>query len=39
MWIPGGLVFLLAISVVFFRWQAAGGDDVAVAPLGASHGG
>jgi len=38
MWIPGGLVFLVAISVVFFRWQAAGGDDVAVAPLGASHG-
>jgi len=38
MWIPGGLVFLLAISVVFFRWQAAGGDDVSVAPLGASHG-
>ena len=38
MWIPGGLVFLLAISVVFFRWQAAGGDDVTVAPLGASHG-
>jgi len=39
MWIPGGLVFLVAISVVFFRWQAAGGDDVAVAPVGASHGG
>ena len=39
MWILGGLVFLLAISVVFFRWQAAGGDDGAVAPLGASHGG
>ena len=38
MWIPGGLVFLVAISVVFFRWQAAGGDDVAV-PLGMSHGG
>jgi putative membrane protein len=38
MWIPGGLVFLIAISVVFFRWQAAGGDDVSVAPLGASHG-
>jgi putative membrane protein len=38
MWIPGGLVFLVAISVVFFRWQAAGGDDVEVAPLGASHG-
>lgn len=27
MWIPGGLIFLTAISVVFFRWQAAGGDD------------
>ena len=39
MWIPGGLVFLLVISVVFFRWQAAGGQDGAVAPLGASHGG
>jgi putative membrane protein len=38
MWIPGGLVFLIAISVVFFRWQAAGGDDIAVAPAGASHG-
>jgi putative membrane protein len=39
MWIPGGLVFLSAISVVFFRWQAAGGEDVAIAPLGISHGG
>ena len=39
MWIPGGLVFLIAISVVFFRWQAAGGDDVAVTPVGMSHGG
>ena len=29
MWIPGGFVFLVAISVVFFRWQAAGGEDVA----------
>lgn len=38
MWIPGGLVFLIAISVVFFRWQAAGGEDGAIAPLGASHG-
>ena len=39
MWIPGGLVFLIAISVVFFRWQAAGGDDVAVAPTEARRGG
>ncbi|HET7876594.1 MAG TPA: cytochrome c oxidase assembly protein [Methylomirabilota bacterium] len=30
MWVPGGLVFLAAISVVFFRWQAAGADDVAL---------
>jgi putative membrane protein len=30
MWIPGGLVFLMAIAVVFFRWQAAGADDRAV---------
>ena len=30
MWIPGGMVFLLANSVVFYRWQAAGGDDVTV---------
>ena len=30
MWVPGGLVFLTAISVVFFRWQAAGADDLAL---------
>ena len=30
MWIPGGMVFLIAISVIFFRWQGAGGDDLAV---------
>ena len=30
MWIPGGMIFLLALSVVFFRWQHAGGDDQAV---------
>jgi putative membrane protein len=38
MWIPGGLVFLIALSVVFFRWQVAGGDDVAVAPAEARRG-
>jgi putative membrane protein len=32
MWIPGGMIFLAALSVVFFRWQAAGGDDGAVRP-------
>ncbi|HXJ83652.1 MAG TPA: cytochrome c oxidase assembly protein [Candidatus Methylomirabilis sp.] len=30
MWIPGGLVFLLVICVVFFRWQVAGADDRAL---------
>jgi putative membrane protein len=36
MWIPGGFVFLAAISVVFFRWQAAGGEDMAL-PLAEGH--
>jgi putative membrane protein len=36
MWIPGGLVFLAAISVVFFRWQAAGGHDGAL-PIVEGH--
>jgi putative membrane protein len=30
MWVPGGLVFLITVSVVFFRWQAAGADDLAI---------
>ena len=30
MWIPGGMIFLAALSVVFFRWQGAGGGDGAV---------
>ncbi|HUG38420.1 MAG TPA: cytochrome c oxidase assembly protein [Candidatus Limnocylindrales bacterium] len=30
MWIPGGMVFLVANAVVFYRWQGAGGDDVAI---------
>ena len=38
MWIPGGMVFLAAISVVFFRWQGAGGDDLAVPLVDARHG-
>ncbi len=38
MWVPGGLVFLVGISVVFFRWQAAGGDDVALSIAEARHG-
>src|SRR5712692_4234365 len=38
MWIPGGLVFMIAISVVFFRWQAAGADDLALPVVEATHG-
>jgi len=38
MWIPGGLVFLVAMSVVFFRWQVAGGDDMALPVVEAHHG-
>ena len=38
MWIPGGMVFLVALSVVFFRWQSAGGDDATVPLAGARHG-
>jgi putative membrane protein len=29
MWVPGGMVFLIALSVVFFRWQVAGAHDFA----------
>jgi putative membrane protein len=38
MWVPGGMVFLVAITVVFFRWQASGADDLAVSPTGGRHG-
>jgi putative membrane protein len=37
MWIPGGLIFLIAISVVFFRWQAAGADDRALPVVDSSQ--
>ena len=39
MWIPGGMIFLIALSVVFFRWQAAGGDDIALERAETRHGG
>jgi putative membrane protein len=29
MWIPGGLVFIAVISVIFFRWQTRGAEDSA----------
>lgn len=34
MWIPGGLFFFAVISVIFFRWQQAGGDTAEVAQVG-----
>jgi putative membrane protein len=33
MWIPGGLIFLVVLTVVFFRWAASGEDDVASAQV------
>ena len=33
MWIPGGIFFYLIMTVVFFRWQARGGDDTASAQV------
>lgn len=38
MWIPGGLVFLVTITVVFFRWQTAGAHDTALPAVEAGHG-
>jgi putative membrane protein len=34
MWIPGGLIFLAVLSVVFFKWAAREGDDAATAQVG-----
>ena len=33
MWVPGGLFFFVVMSVVFFKWQAAGTDDRAGAQV------
>lgn len=33
MWVPGGLVFYVVISIVFFRWSAAGSDSQAGAQV------
>jgi putative membrane protein len=38
MWIPGSLVFLVAISIVFFRWQVAEGDPPGAPALGTTRG-
>ena len=28
MWIPGGLIFLAVLTIVFFKWAAAESDEV-----------
>jgi putative membrane protein len=33
MWVPGGLIFMIIITVIFFRWAARGGDDAASAQV------
>ena len=33
MWVPGGLIFLVIMSVIFFKWAARGEDDTAAAQV------
>ncbi len=33
MWVPGGLIFILIMTVVFFKWAGRGGDDAASAQV------
>ncbi|MEO5590790.1 MAG: cytochrome c oxidase assembly protein, partial [Gemmatimonadaceae bacterium] len=33
MWIPGGLIFILIMTVVFFKWASRGEDGVAAAQV------
>jgi putative membrane protein len=33
MWIPGGVIFMIIMTVVFFRWAKAGEDDTASAQV------
>ena len=33
MWIPGGLIFMIIMTVVFFRWAQRGEDDAASAQV------
>jgi putative membrane protein len=36
MWIPGGLIFMGVISIVFFKWAAVGTDDTEAAQVHAA---
>ena len=33
MWVPGGLLFMIIMTVVFFKWAARGDDDTAAAQV------
>ena len=33
MWVPGGVIFMIIMTVVFFRWAARGEDDTASAQV------
>ena len=33
MWVPGGLIFAIIMSVVFFKWSASGEDHSAGAQV------
>jgi cytochrome c oxidase assembly factor CtaG len=33
MWVPGGVIFMIIMTVVFFKWAARGEDDTASAQV------
>ena len=33
MWVPGGMIFMLIMTVIFFKWAARGEDDAASAQV------
>lgn len=33
MWVPGGVIFMIIMTVVFFKWAASGEDDTASAQV------
>jgi putative membrane protein len=33
MWVPGGLIFMIIMTVIFFKWAARGEDDAASAQV------
>jgi len=33
MWIPGGIIFMIIMTVVFFKWNARGEDSTAGAQV------